>query len=260
MRFFLLLCLLGSLCVLAACSTKPVTVMEPAQFTLMGNHMGKELIDRKILDSNMKYTAGSKAQGGKDYGKILYAQLSPHFLFDDIARNSASTFAGSLKKGETVAMQANGFSISSAPVQSKRKVTYAGSGRRIDVALVAISDWEGDGQQDWLISCRYVQKIGALPRVFYLAVPQNTIKEGQPLQAKVISVYEDLGVAGRLYLRESQTEKAQKSEEKPTKSFDAQQGEAHHVVPGLKNITAPPKAGAGSTSSKTQSTVQAKTL
>ncbi len=254
----LTLCLLGSLGTLAACSTKPVTVMQPEQFTLMGNHMGEELISRKILDANMKYTASTASHSGGDYGKTLYARLSPSFLFDDVAKSSATTFASSLKKGENVHIQEHGFSISTAPTQSKSKVVYAGSGRRIDVSMVAISDWEGDGVKDWLISCRYVKKIGASPRVYYLAIPENTIKDGQSLQAKVISVYEDLGVTGLLYLRESQAEQEQKKEDKANKSYDAQQGEAHHVVPGLKNITAPPKANAKS--AKPSSSVQAKTL
>ncbi len=258
MRNLLLFCLLTSLSTLMACSTKPVTVIAPTQFKHMGNHMGKELIARNMLDSNMKYTVGHVTQSTKEYGKLLYAQLSPHFLFDDVAKDGAPTFAASLKKGEKVHIHSTGFTMSSAPIQSKRKVTYAGGGRSIDVSMVAISDWDGDGVQDWLVSCQYIAKLGTLPRVFYLAIPENTVKAGQPLQAKVISVYEDLGVVGRLYLRESHAQKEAKEEKAPQKTYEAQQGEAHHVVPGLKNITAPPKTGAATAKPKTG--VQAKNL
>ncbi len=237
-------------CLLTACSTKPVAVVNPEQFRLMGNRLGQELIERKILDDNMDYIAASQSM--ENYGKILYNKLSPSFLFDDVEKQSASSFALSLASTEKVDIRSNGFSISTVGNSKSAKRNYATNGRRIDLNMVAISDWDDDGVQDWLVACRYIKKLGANPRIYYLAIPEVQVHQNASFQARIIGVYEDLGIAGRLYLREN----TESSSQKPNSAADVPTGKVHHVVPGLKNITAPPKQE----SSQSKSTVQEKNL
>ncbi len=237
LRLLLLLC---CTLMIIACSGRSVEVIQGDKFTAMANRMPQELVARNILDSDGDYVA-AVGLGDKSYGDILYKNLSPSFLFDHVAKSSAPTFAASLKANEKVDMRAHGFSIVNK--NANTYIRYGAKIRRIDVDMIAITDWEGDGQKDWIVACRYVGSVGANPRVFYVAIPVSQTK-GR-LDGKVVAVYEDLGATGRMYLKES------------AKPEDAEK-KVHHVVPGLKNVTEPPKAG--DVQKKPTTHVQIKTL
>ncbi len=214
---------------LTACTTTPVYVAHPQQFKLMSQRMPQELIARKLMTTNFDYTIASAPLGSQDYGTALYTGLNPAFLFDDVAQKSATSFAASLAPHEKVQMRNTGFTISATTLQEKNgtKPKFGSAGRRIDIDIIAISDWEGDGTQDWILTCRYVKNYGAYPRTYYMVVPRNasTSFPQQKLQSTVIAVYEEAGPKGRIYLRESKVN---------------QTSHVQDVVPGLKNVTMPP--------------------
>ncbi len=229
--------------VLVSACGRPVDVIQKDKFTAMANRMPKELLARDILDSDGDYVAVASLSAGANYGNTLYNNLSPNFLFDHVAKNSMSSFSASLKANESVNIHKQGFSITNK--NASKHVHYGAKVRRIDVDMVAITDWEGDGEQDWIVACRYVEKVGANARIYYLSIPSTYASTNKRIEAKVIAVYEDLGATGRMYLRES-------------KSPETKEKKVQHVVPGLKKVTEPPKAG--NIRKQTPSTVQVKNL
>ncbi len=235
--------LLSLVLLCAACSGKTVDVIQSDKFTAMANRMPQELVARNILDADGDYLAVATVFQGGSYGDVLYKNLSPNFLFDHVAKDSAPTFSASLKANENVKIHENGFSITDK--NANKYIRYGAKIRRIDVDMVAITDWDGNGEKDWIVACRYVGSVGANPRVFYLAIPVSRASANSRFEANVMAVYEDLGATGRMYLSESA---------KPLPADTKVQ----HVVPGLKNVTEPPKPG--DIDKKPTSTVKAKTL
>ncbi len=228
------------LAMLTACTTKPVHVIQAQQFKLMAARMPQELIARKLISSNQNYTVATAPFTQIKYGQALYDGLNPSFLIGDVVSSAPSTFAQSLSPQEKVSIHATGFSIEAkAPaLDDKGKPAYGAAGRRIDVDMVAISDWDGNGQDDWIVTCRYIKNYGAYPRIYYMVIPRTPLAPAssmtsiaKKLPATVIAIYEEAGPKGRMYLRESKAHDSKKN-------F----GQAQDVVPGLKNITEPPSA------------------
>ncbi len=242
---FIRLTLLLMCVILVSACGRTVDVIQKDKFTAMANRMPRELLARDILDSDGDYLAVANLSQGADFGNVLYNNLSPNFLFDHVAKNSMTTFPASVRANEKVNIHKYGFSIVNK--NESKHIHYGAKVRRIDVDMVAITDWEGDGQQDWIIACRYVEKVGANARIYYLAIPSNSVGTGAntKLVAKVIAVYEDLGATGRMYLRESQAP-------------EVVEKKVQHVVPGLKNVTEPPKPD--DIQKKQQGTVKVKSL
>jgi hypothetical protein len=58
----------------------------------------------------------------------------------------------------------------------------------ITVSIIAVTDWNGDGVNDWLLVCRVKPLLGNGPRDYYLAV-DNVTAEGV-LQPKIIAIYD----------------------------------------------------------------------
>lgn len=209
---FLLSCTL----VLSACSGKSVDVVQPQQFKILADHMSKELIAHNLLDDNRSYVSPFVSSSSNDYGPQLYKRLSPSFIFDDSAYGmSASSFAASVTPGDRAKVNDNGFVIN----YLRQKVT---------VNMIALVDWDNDGNKDWLVSCLVEPHNGARTRDYTILIP-NPPAEG-PLQAKVIGVYECFGLACTLYMRESATA--------PTPAENA--SNVSDTVPGLKPVTLPP--------------------
>ncbi len=232
LKLSLIACLLFLVANLNACVTTPVHVVHPQQFTLMSHRMPQELVARKLITQEQRYTVASAPLGSVDYGTLLYTKLNADFLSDHVASTSNTTFAATLSPKEKVETRATGFSIFSTavPTSSSGKKQYGSAGRRVDVDIVAVSDWENDGVQDWILTCRYIKNYGAYPRVYYMVIPQNIstpIQSQGILQSTVVAIYEEAGPKGRVYLRESKA---------------LNKAQVHDVLPGLKNVTEPPSA------------------
>lgn len=217
MRLAALLCLGG---LLLGCATRPVVVVEKDQFIRMARQMPQELQARGLLDHDGSYLAAFSLAGFSDYGETLFRRLSPAFLLGD---------AGNVLQGETfAALQAqgrvkrrpNGFSID-CPAQ------------KLTLNMVAVADWNNDGQDEWIVSCLAEPKTGGRTRTYYLLVPPPR-HERKPLKGTVAAVYECFGLACNLYVRDS------KVIERAAADPLAPPTVVQDVVPGLQPVTEPP--------------------
>lgn len=209
----LLLC--GAL--LSGCGTKSVDVVQPEQFKILADHMGKELKALNVLDSNNAYVAPLFSSATNDYGQQLFKRLSPSFIFEDNAYSmSYASFDSSVSASDRAKVSDNGFSIK----YLRQTVT---------VNMIALLDWDNDGTTDWLVSCLVDPRNGGRTRD-YTVVIKDPKPEG-PLQAQVIGVYECFGLACTLYMRESVAA--------PTTGPEVD-GKMTDTVPGLKPVTLPP--------------------
>ena len=138
-RFCVLLCLGG---LLFGCSTRPVVVVEKDQFIRMARAMPKELQARNLLDDQGSYVAPMSFAGYKNYGDELFRRLSPSFMFGETTHDVylGATFAATILPDSRVKQWDNGFRISHAT-------------QTITVNMVAIADWNNDGQDEWIVSC-----------------------------------------------------------------------------------------------------------
>ena len=224
-RFCALLCL-G--CLLAGCgTTRPVVVVEKDEFIKMAHNMPKELKARNLLDADGSYTAPMSFKGLKDYGEILYNRLSPSFMLQNDTAHDVylgATFAATKLPDSRVKHFPNGFSIDHAT-------------QRLKVNMVGIADWNGDGQDEWIVSCFVEPKRGGRTRIYYVLVPPPLNNE-EILKGTVAAVYECFGLSCTLYVRDSKVIQRDAADPlvPPT--------EIHDVVPGLQPVTTPPNKSA----------------
>lgn len=217
MRLAALLCLGG---LLFGCATRPVVVVEKDQFIRMARQMRHELQARGLLDNDGSYLASFSLAGFSDYGETLFRRLSPAFMLGDAGDVfPGETFAALQPQGR-VKHWRNGFSID----QPARKLT---------LTMVAIADWNNDGQDEWIVSCLVEPKTGGRTRTYYLLAPPPR-HEREPLKGTVAAVYECFGLACNLYVRDS------KVIERAAADPLAPPTVVQDVVPGLQPVTTPP--------------------
>ncbi len=221
--------LLLVVCLLLPACGRQVEIIQPHQFKLMADHMPNELINRDILDSSRNYVAGVWEEKPQAYGNILYERLLANFVFSEtVISDKTGSFANIVSansKENSVVKRKDGFSIVTVKKEGKKKKNNFNLERRLDVDMVAITDWDGDGQKDWIVACKLLNTRGAIPRIYYVTIA-NPAPVGM-LRGKVVAVYDDMGPFGRLYLSESTTKSSAQVED---------------VVPGLRPVTSPPVA------------------
>ncbi len=224
---WLLLCFCACL---AGCTGRQVDVIQAHQFKLMADRLPNEMIARDILDSSRNYYPTMLPNFTNDYGHALYERLASDFVFgDEVSNNRHLSFAQIVRndsKNNSAQMRKAGFSIVSinTPTTKKRTIN-ARIERRVDVDMVAITDWNGDGLDDWIVAGKLLRTRGAIPRIYYVVI-SNPPATGM-LRGNVVAVYDDLGVVGRLYMRDSLVKTSSPVED---------------VVPGLKPVTTPPES------------------
>jgi len=220
-RICALLCL-G--CLLAGCgTTRPVVVVEKDDFMKMAHNMPKELKARNLLDSDGAYTAPMSFKGLKSYGDILFHRLSPSFMQEATTAHDVylgDTFAATILPDSRVRHFDNGFSINHAT-------------EKLTVKMIGITDWNGDGQDEWIVSCFVEPKRGGRTRIYYLLVPPP-LNDKEKLKGTVAAIYECFGLACNLYVRDSKVIERDAADPlvPPTVVQD--------VVPGLQPVTTPP--------------------
>ncbi|WP_291440211.1 hypothetical protein [Desulfovibrio sp.] len=219
-RFCALLCL-GVL--LFGCSTRPVVVVEKDQFIRMARAMPKELQARNLLDDKGSYVAPMSFAGYKSYGETLFRRLSPSFMAGETSHDVylGSTFAATMQPDSRVTHWDNGFRIRHAT-------------QTLTANMVAIADWNGDGQDEWIVACTVEPRMGGRTRTYYLLVPppQN---DQEMLKGTVAAINECFGLSCTVFVRDS------KIIERAASNPLAPPTEVHDVVPGLQPVTEPPK-------------------
>ena len=218
-RFCALLCLGG---LLFGCSTRPVVVVEKDQFIRMAKVMPKELQARDLLDDKGSYVAPMSFAGYKSYGEELFKRLSPSFMVGETTHDVylGNTFAATILPDSRVKHWDNGFRISHAT-------------QTVTVNMVAIADWNNDGQDEWIVSCMVEPRMGGRSRTYYLLVPppQNST---EILKGTIAAINECFGLSCTVFVRDS------KIIERTASNPLLPPTEVHDVVPGLQPVTEPP--------------------
>ncbi|MDR3319861.1 MAG: hypothetical protein LBS77_02730 [Desulfovibrio sp.] len=217
-HFLVLLCFAA---LFAGCGVKPVTVVDEIRFDQMAKRMTRELQARHILTSDRSRIFAFSFDSFKDYGDTLFHRLSPSFIFGDSGHvYPGKTFAATMQPESRVQHNANGFSINH-PTQ------------KLDLNMIAVVDWNDDGEKEWLVSCLVEPKRGGLTRTYYVLVPPP--RDGtERLEGTVAAIYECLGLACNLYVRDS------KSITRAAADPLALPTEVQDLMPGLQPVTTPP--------------------
>jgi hypothetical protein len=122
----------------------------------------------------------------EDYGQILFRQLSPSFRYDaDNPMAAPKTFAESAASLRDVHLRDYGFTL-------KQGLDT------VDLDMIAQGDWEGEGQKEWLLSCKVAFGGAPVSRTYYLALP-DLEAEGE-LVARVLAVFECVAYDCELHL------------------------------------------------------------
>lgn len=165
------------ICLLAlwvtGCAAPHLRVVNEPEFAVMAERIGPTLRAHGILDENNAYTAPLfGGQPPSDPGARLFARLSPAFRFKVDPALLPATFAQSRGPGDSVIFRPDGFVMDR-------------NGERVTVALLAVVDRHGNGQEEWLLLCRV-----STPRVtelldYYLLAEQP---DASILRPRVLAV------------------------------------------------------------------------
>ncbi|MDR2573425.1 MAG: hypothetical protein LBC94_03620 [Desulfovibrio sp.] len=217
----LLLVLLCLAAPLAGCAVKPVTVINENEFARMTRRMPGELQARRLLDADGSWLSALSLTGSGQYGETLLHRLDPSFMLGDSGHvYMGESFAAARLPESRLQRRTEGFTIQH-PTQ------------RIDLDMVAVLDWNDDGEKEWLVSCLVEPKRGGRTRTYYVLVPPPRDAE-ERLRGTVAAVYECFGLACSLYVRDSRNiaRIAANPLAPPT--------EVQELTPGLQPVTAPP--------------------
>ncbi len=154
------LCFLVS-AMLAACAPGGIRMVDAVDgnaFTTMSRAMHGEMLKRHLVDERGSWYSPVFSFGPFRAGEKLVDRLSPRFRFPRAGVPVPDTFRGMM--GEDARLTLRG------PVA----VIEQGLSR-VDLRLLAVADWNGDGKDDWLVRCR----VGSVSepkkfRDYYLAV------------------------------------------------------------------------------------------
>lgn len=207
-----------SLCLLAGCSGKQVRVTTESEFNVMAKRLTPLLHQRGVIDDHGAYfsAAFDASHLPMPLGEYLFRRLSPAFRFKVDPALLPPTFSASRTAGDTVEMQPYGFMLA----QGADIVT---------VTLLAGTDWNDDGADEWLVLCRVKPLVGKNNmRDYYLLIE----KPGAALLVpRLLAVYDCLSRSCKLFV--------DVNEKKPPYSPEDPLIE---VKIGQKDVTLPPNA------------------
>ena len=167
----------SSVLLLVACSLRPVQVVQEQQFTSMCKRLGPEMLRRSLLDEQGNYLAPLSSTSDSDhaYGSILFRRLSPSFRYAAQETGLPSSFAEG-NEAQDVQLGEKGFKLRQGL-------------NTVEMEMIAVADWEGNGNSEWLASCKIVPEGSLASRTYYLAIAKAP-DELAPLVARVLAVYD----------------------------------------------------------------------
>ncbi|HJD96314.1 hypothetical protein [Mailhella massiliensis] len=138
-------CLAFSACLgLASCAPQDcrmVDALNGGQFVAMSRAMRPVMLKKNMVDAEGNWYSPLFASRPSDAGKTLVDRLSPAFRFPHSKVAVAPTFRAMLTPEAKVKLEGS------------RAVMEDGM-NRVELELVAVTDWNNDGVDDWLVLCR----------------------------------------------------------------------------------------------------------
>ena len=136
-------CLLACSLSLAACAPQGmrlVDAVEPGQFVAMSRAMRPVMLQKGLVDSHGDWYSPTLSLRPDEVGRTLVDRFSPSFLYLDSKEAVPPTFRAWLGPGTRIEYGR----FKAVITQGKEKVV---------LELAALTDWNGDGSEDWLVRC-----------------------------------------------------------------------------------------------------------
>lgn len=177
---------------LNACVQTPVHVVRPDDFSRMAMRIDDTLRQHQVLDANGAYIVASKKKDiqsllrqntdinlleiPRNIGHTLFTQISPWYFTTPPTNKDSRRFSDIIMHPDDVRYTETGF-------------TAIYNRHIISMNLTAITDWDSDKSQDWLLSS-YIQPIPNPDKERYeyyiLITNPRTIK---PLQSHILGAF-----------------------------------------------------------------------
>lgn len=138
------LALAACLSLSAGCAPQDCRMVEAlngGQFVAMSRAMRPVMLKKNMVDKNGDWYSPLFSSRPSDAGKTLVDRLSPAFRFPDASVAVPPTFRAMLTPDARVKLEDN-------------KATIEQGMNRVLLELVAVTDWNNDGRDDWLVLCR----------------------------------------------------------------------------------------------------------
>ena len=135
---------LGCLLALPACAPSGIRIVDardPAGFVAMSRAMRPAMLERNLVDGRGDWYSPSIILETEQAGAVLLNGLSPRFCADELDILDEKSFRELLMPSDKATVSEN-----STVVRTQ--------GRTVSLRLVAVTDWNGDGRKDWLVTCR----------------------------------------------------------------------------------------------------------
>lgn len=156
---------------LAACAPQKMRMVDAKDdvaFVTMYRAMKPAMLERCLVDKAGNWYAPLMGTGQDDVGTILLDRLSPRFCSAELNEAGARSFREMLMPYDKLTV---------GPVSATlRMQEYT-----IKLLLAAVTDWSGDGKDDWLVTCRTVKNSAPEePREYFLLITDTQAAELQP--------------------------------------------------------------------------------
>ncbi|MBR3881575.1 MAG: hypothetical protein IKJ34_08300, partial [Mailhella sp.] len=142
MKFLRIPLFLLMLLSLAACAPRDmrlVDAVDARHFVNVSRSMRPVMLQKRLVDEAGSWYSPVIVTRPENVGRVLVDYLSPAFLGTDSFEED--TFRASLTSEARVQI-----APCSASIRQDGKLT--------ELELIAVTDWNGDDQDDWLVSCR----------------------------------------------------------------------------------------------------------
>ena len=140
-RFLAALLCVGLLSACAPQGTRLVDALDGTRFVDMSRAMRPAMMEKSIVDARGDWYAPVFSFRPENAGAVLVDRLSPAFRFPGSRIAMPPTFRAMLTSDAKVKVMDN-----KAVIEQGLSV--------VELSLVAVTDWNGDGKDDWLVYCR----------------------------------------------------------------------------------------------------------
>ncbi len=218
-RYAILLLLLTLAFALSGCAGS--CVVDQQGYAQMLKRFPSEMQSRGI--ASLETTS---AVPSPSYGEVLYKRLSPDFIYGEQGHHlyMGENFHKTLTPHSRLTMDGDG-----------RGFSIAHPTQRLAMRMLAVVDWNGDGDLEWLTRCTVETYRGGKMREYYVLVPDPANNQG--MLHGMICATADMPAAGLAPVTKVRdTSSFGKKEESIPKT------EVHESLPGERMVTQPPSA------------------